>query len=120
MMGLAADLARGFFIGSQVSNAAREGALFAAHHAATETSRTQFETDTKTVISQEEQSSTSCPSGSLSTTIAYSSTPTIPLPAGSSTTETITVSCTYTDYIGLRPDGGSQKVATTVNALLVN
>jgi len=122
-LGITVDLGRGFSIGSQVSNASREGALFAAHHAATETSRTNFENDIKTVMQNEEQASPAamkCPTA-LAPVFSYSpSTPTIPLAAGTTSTLTITVSCTFTALVNYSPDGSPRTVKSVVKTYLAN
>jgi Flp pilus assembly protein TadG len=113
MLTASADLARGFFMASQMTNAAREGALFAGHHSQSEPTLAALDADTKLAIEQEEQSSyapLNCIQDT-NVTITRASTPTwnsnppggMAATPGQNITETITVTCNYHPLLGFLP-----------------
>jgi Flp pilus assembly protein TadG len=101
VLGLGTDAARAFFMTVQITGAAREGALYAAHHA----SDALIDTHTQAVIAQEEQGTyplLQC-SATVPASIARADGSAQPLPTGTKTEETITVTCPFKPLLGFVP-----------------
>jgi Flp pilus assembly protein TadG len=122
---MAADLGRAFFMAVQLTNAAREGALFAAHNQGTESSAAQLDADTTTVINQEERTLSDpliCTNKVISILrnpvngVTWSPQPT----KGQTTYETITVTCTFAPLIGINPEPSFFTIKAQVSTWLVN
>lgn len=122
MLLLAAEVGRAYFMATQLSNAAREGALWAAHNASKETSAAQLDTDTKTVIAGEERTSASilvCPTQVVTIT-RTNNTIVYPTPtSGQSSDEQISVTCTYNTLVHIRPIPSTLTIGTKVSTFLV-
>ena len=120
-----ADLGRMFFIGVDLTNSAREGALYASQHAGdVSQTQSQLESQITTIMGGEEQAGTSplkCPAETIS--FAYSpssgSSPNIPPAAGTSTTVSITVRCQVSPFVGFKPLPTQYTLKTNVQGLAV-
>jgi len=134
MIGASADLGRGFFMDSQMTNAAREGAMFAGHHSQSEPTLTALDADTKTAIEQEEESVyaplnciqdsnisiTRLPSSPTWNPQAPPPSPQQGMSAGQNVTETITVTCDYHPFLSFLPLPNPVTLHSTAQTQLVS
>jgi Flp pilus assembly protein TadG len=106
------DLARAFFIGVDVTNGLREGALFAGQHGNdAKLGVGQLDDQIWTIIDNEEQGSYTplhCPSWphpltAAQVSITVNPANAIPAPAGTTTTVTITSTCDVTPWVSFFP-----------------
>jgi Flp pilus assembly protein TadG len=118
------DLARSFYIGVDVTNSLREGALFAGQHGNEAASAAVLDTQIRAILNNEEQGSFAplrCPSWSSPPTAAQVSiTESGSIPnttPHTSTTVTITSTCVVTPWVTYFPI--TTHLSTTVQALVV-
>jgi Flp pilus assembly protein TadG len=81
LLGFSADLARAFFVNTQVSNSAREGALYAGHHYgdAADPSFATFKANVTAAIAAEESTPLiGCPAANRTVTLTPDPGPTYP------------------------------------------
>jgi Flp pilus assembly protein TadG len=146
VLGLTAEVGRSFFVATQVSNAAREGALWAGHHyadasastscSATNSSYADFEKNIKCVIQNEEVGALiGCPivnqsyalydpttTNTLTSGVApFNNNFSAPASPGSEFTNqlAVEVSCSVTPLIGLPPLPSIYKVTSKDTTLLL-
>jgi Flp pilus assembly protein TadG len=126
LLGLAFDGARMFFITNAVTNAAREGALYASHHGDAAGGKPQLEANIRTIMGAEDSGSlifgrcASWPAfpGAPSTTdvtFAYGGSGNIPVPNGGSTTITVQAKCSEPLILGFLPMPNPVVIRATVS-----
>lgn len=118
---LAAEIGRAYFMAVQMTNGAREGAIWAAHNQPKETTLAQLDLDTRAVIAAEERSSLAflvCPSQAVTIT-RTNSTITNPPASGQTADEVISVTCAYSPLARIPPVPSTLRIATTVRTFLV-
>jgi Flp pilus assembly protein TadG len=126
MLGLAVDGARLFFITNEVTNAAREGALYASHHGDAAGGKAQLESNVRTIMGAEDSGSllfgrcASWPAfpgapSSTDVTFTYGGANAIPVPNGQSTTVTVHARCLAPRILGFVPLPNPVVIRATVS-----
>lgn len=121
LLGVSADFGRVFFISNTVTNAAREGALFASHHAAEYSldAGVTLDSNTRSIIQQEERGSflaIQCP-GALQITISRSGA-VVSGPPGID--ETVAVTCDVPSLLPFLPLPKTFHTQSQSRSLVVN